>query len=77
MTYGMIISTVVTEPKDAVQMSLGSFFPVFLLSGILWPIQGIPVPLVYLSYVLPTTWGGSIVQSVMTRGWGLDVESVR
>ena len=73
--------------------ALGSFFPVLLLSGIIWPLErsvvhhtleasplhkycSIPVPLIWLSYAMPTTWGAEAMRSVMVRGWGLEKEGV-
>ena len=28
--------------QDAIQLSLGSFYPNLLLSGIIWPLEGMP-----------------------------------
>ena len=77
MTYGIFISTVTTDQVAAIQMALGTFFPILLLSGVLWPVEGIPVPLIYLSYALPTTWGGNVVRSVLIRGWSFGIAAVR
>jgi hypothetical protein len=30
-----------TSERDAVQLTLGSFFPVMIMSGILWPIEAV------------------------------------
>ncbi len=56
MSFGLLISSLVASEVEAVQLSLASFFPSLLLSGILWPLQAIPVGLRYISYILPTTW---------------------
>ena len=76
MTYGMFISTVTDDKIGAIQLALGTFFPVMLLSGVLWPVEGIPVPVIYLSNILPTTWGGNVVRCILVRGWGFDVDQV-
>lgn len=52
-------------------MALGSFFPVLLLSGVLWPLEAIPQGLRYISYGLPTTWAVEAMRSLMLRGWGI------
>jgi hypothetical protein len=44
------------KQADAVQLSLGTFFPSVLLSGILWPIEGMPLFLQYLSKVVRWLW---------------------
>jgi hypothetical protein len=36
---GLMISTLVSDEVGAIQMAMGTFFPVLLLSGILWPLE--------------------------------------
>jgi huntingtin len=42
MCFGFFISAVCDLERTAVQLSLGSFYPSLLLSGVLWPIEGMP-----------------------------------
>lgn len=72
MSFGLCISAFVSEVEEAMQASLGSFFPVFLLSGIIWPIEGMPTWLYYVSQSMPTTWAARTLRSILIRGWGLD-----
>ena len=37
------------------QLSIGSFYPNLLLSGILWPLEGMPPALQYVAKFLPNT----------------------
>ena len=37
------------------QLSIGSFYPNLLLSGILWPLEGMPAALQYVAKFLPNT----------------------
>ena len=37
------------------QLSIGSFYPNLLLSGILWPLEGMPSALQYIAKFLPNT----------------------
>ena len=69
MLYGLVISTVAKEEIHAMQMSLGSFFPVLLLSGVIWPLEAIPSYLRWFSLALPTTWAADCMRSLMLRGW--------
>ena len=39
----------------AMQLSIGSFYPNLLLSGILWPLEGMPPALQYVAKFLPNT----------------------
>lgn len=41
---------------DAIQGSTGIFFPIQLMSGVIWPTQGMPKWVAVISYCLPTTW---------------------
>ena len=76
MLYGLFISTVSPEEAHAMQMALGSFFPVLLLSGVIWPLEAIPTGLNYISMMLPTTWAAEAMRSLMLRGWGIDHRAV-
>lgn len=59
-------------PTDAMNIAMGSFFPFLLLSGVIWPVEGIPMGLRYISYALPTTWAANSMRSIMSRGWGME-----
>jgi ABC-type multidrug transport system permease subunit len=74
--YGLVIAALCQEERQAMQISLGSFFPVLLLSGVIWPLEAIPVPLNYLSLALPTTWAATSGRDIMSRGWGLNEQEV-
>ncbi len=71
MMFGLVIAAAADSEDAANQMVLGTFFPALLLSGVIWPLEAIPVPLNWISTALPTTWAASAMRSVMTRGWGL------
>ena len=57
--------------QDAIQLALGSFYPNLLLSGIIWPLEGMPQVLRYLSYILPQTFACEAMRGILSRGWGL------
>ena len=44
-TIGLIISAVCETQQDATQIALGIFYPNLILSGIIWPIESMPVVL--------------------------------
>jgi len=76
MMYGLVISSLCEEERQAITMALGSFFPALLLSGTLWPVEAIPVPLSWISRALPTTHAANAMRSIMSRGWGMDEQEV-
>ena len=69
MFYGLFLSSICANESECVQYSVGSFFPVILLSGILWPIEAIPGCLQYVAAALPTTWAATALRDVLARGW--------
>ena len=48
-------------------MSLALIFPLFLLSGILWPVISMPVWLQYVSTILPLTDVTTVITSLILR----------
>lgn len=73
---GFVISSLCDEQTSALHLSLGSFFPNMLLSGVLWPLEGMSVYLRYLSYFLPMTHAIDSLRSIFARGWGIDKPEV-
>lgn len=71
MAYGMLISSVCDEETSAVMLSLGSFYPNLLLSGIIWPVEGMPHFIRFISYCLPQTIATEAIRAILSRGWGL------
>lgn len=69
MVYGLWISTVADREVDAIQIAVGTFFPVMVISGVLWPLEGMPVGLRYFSLAFPTTWGVKAMRSILLRGY--------
>jgi ABC-2 type transport system permease protein len=69
---GILLSSLAKREAQAVQFIPFIILPVFLLSGIFWPIQAIPTWLRPFSYLVPPTYAVDAVRSVMLKGWGLD-----
>ena len=65
------MSSICDSEISAIHLSLGSFYPTLLLSGIIWPIEGMTSSWMrYLSYCLPQTYAIEALRSVFARGWG-------
>jgi ABC-type multidrug transport system permease subunit len=45
MCFGFVISAICELERNAIQLALGSFYPTLLLSGVIWPIEGMPTVL--------------------------------
>jgi ABC-2 type transport system permease protein len=71
MAFGILLSSAARTEAQATQMIPLIVLPVFLLSGIFWPFEAIPVWLQPFSYVLPPTYAVDGLRSIMIRGWGV------
>ncbi|KAA0191544.1 hypothetical protein HAZT_HAZT004598, partial [Hyalella azteca] len=71
MTFGYFISVSVEDEMTAFQAAMGVFYPILLLSGIVWPVQGMPIGLQYISYALPQTYACDSIRAILYRGWNL------
>ncbi|KAL0811580.1 hypothetical protein ABMA28_009963 [Loxostege sticticalis] len=71
MCFGFVISAACELERNAIQLALGSFYPTLLLSGVIWPIEGMPFVLRYISLCLPLTLATTSLRSILTRGWPL------
>jgi ABC-2 type transport system permease protein len=67
---GILLSSAARTEAQAVQMLPVIILPVFLLSGIFWPLEAMPFWLRPLSYGLPPTWAAQGLRNIMIRGWG-------
>jgi len=72
MCFGLFVSSKAKSEFQAMQVIMPVTFPVLLLSGILWPIEGIPLILQPVAWALPTSWSAEAFRSIMIRGWGFE-----
>ncbi|KAJ8686912.1 hypothetical protein QAD02_022706 [Eretmocerus hayati] len=68
MCYGFLISVFCTSHTMANFLSTGSFYPLVLLSGSIWPIEGMPTLLQWFSFSLPTTMSSLSLRGIMDKG---------
>ncbi|XP_046993217.1 ABC transporter G family member 20 [Schistocerca americana] len=69
MCFGFVISAICELERNAIQLALGSFYPTLLLSGVIWPVEGMPIVLQYISLGLPLTMATTGLRSMLSRGW--------
>ncbi|MGC4036495.1 MAG: ABC transporter permease [Chitinophagaceae bacterium] len=71
LAFGLLISTVTDSQQTAMFISLtGMFLPTVMLSGFMFPIENMPLPLQIISNVVPAKWFYIIVKNVMIKGAG-------
>jgi len=72
LSLGILISTVSATQQTAMMVSLmGLMLPVILLSGFIFPITSMPLPLQIISNIIPAKWFIIIVKGIMLKGVGL------
>ncbi len=72
LTLGLLISTITGSQQIAMMISLvGMFLPTLMLSGFMFPIENMPVPLQVMSNIVPAKWYYMIVKDVMIKGLGI------
>jgi ABC-2 type transport system permease protein len=74
LSLGLLISSGAESQQSAMFVSLiGMFLPTIMLSGFMFPVENMPLPLRTVSNIVPAKWYFIIVKSVMIKGVGLDV----
>lgn len=72
LSLGILISTIATTQQTAMMASLmGLMLPVILLSGFIFPISSMPLPLQWISNIIPAKWFITIIKGIMLKGTGL------
>ena len=72
LALGIVISTKAPNQRTAMIAALaGLMMPTLLLSGFIFPLDSLPQPLQWLSYVVPARWFLTIVRGIMIKGAGL------
>jgi ABC-2 type transport system permease protein len=73
LAIGLLISVGARTQQAAMTASLmGMMLPTMLLTGFMFPIENMPLPMRLLSNIVPSRWFFIIVKNVMLKGLGLD-----
>lgn len=74
LSLGLLISAAANSQQTALFISLiALFLPTVMLSGFMFPIENMPLPLRTVSNIIPAKWYYSIVKAVMIQGLGIRV----
>lgn len=68
LTLGLMISTIATTQLQAMQMTVFILLPSILLSGFMFPYEGMPVIAQWISEVLPATHFMRLIRGIVLRG---------
>jgi ABC-2 type transport system permease protein len=70
--WGILISALARSQLFAFQMGLvTTFLPAFLLSGFLYAIENMPVPIQIITHVVPARYFVTIVRGIFLKGIGM------
>ncbi len=70
---GVLISSIANSQQTALMLSLFALMmPTILLSGFIFPIANMPLPLRVISNIIPAKWFLIIIKGVMLKGVGLN-----
>ncbi|MFN8251686.1 MAG: ABC transporter permease [Ferruginibacter sp.] len=72
LSLGLLISAAAASQQAAMFISLVALFlPTVMLSGFMFPVENMPLPLRTVSNIVPAKWYYYIVKSVMIKGLGI------
>lgn len=71
LSIGLLLSINAKTQQAAMMGSLmGMMLPTMLLTGFLFPIENMPLPMQWLSNIVPSRWYFIIIKKVMLKGLG-------
>ncbi|CAG9761014.1 unnamed protein product [Ceutorhynchus assimilis] len=76
MCFGFVVACICENERSATYMALGSFLPIVMLCGIIWPIEAMSPYLKWASDFLPLTQATESLRCIIARGWGITVPVV-
>lgn len=68
----MLISVFCDSHTMANFVATGTFYPMIILCGLLWPLEGMPHLLRKLAYLFPFTVPTMAVRNVLEKGWTIE-----
>lgn len=72
LSIGILISTLVSKQEVAILISgMVLMLPTILLSGMLFPIEGMPKAIQYCTYLIPARWYIDAIRVMMIQGLGI------
>jgi ABC-2 type transport system permease protein len=71
---GILVSTIVDDMSSAAMLAmLMSMLPSVFLSGFVFPIRNMPLPLQWLTYIVPARYFLQILRGIYLKGIGMEI----
>ncbi len=72
LSLGILISSITSSQQVAMMISLlALMLPTILLSGFIFPVENMPLPLQMLCHIMPPKYFITIIKSIMLKGNGI------
>ena len=68
LTVGITFSSLAQNQLQAVQLAIFYFLPNILLSGFMFPFQGMPTWAQMIGNLLPLTWFNRLIRGILLEG---------
>nr|XP_018905608.1 PREDICTED: ABC transporter G family member 20 [Bemisia tabaci]XP_018905609.1 PREDICTED: ABC transporter G family member 20 [Bemisia tabaci] len=76
MCFGFFVSCITDSERNATYLAMGSFLPIVMLCGIIWPVEGMHTIVKAISFVLPLTLSTESLRCILARGWEITKPTV-
>nr|QUF59475.1 ATP-binding cassette transporter Abch-like2 [Brachionus angularis] len=72
LSYGLSLASIFHGEETVIQVTLASFYPVLLMSGIIWPLEAQPDWLKnFVSQFLPLTYATDSFRAILEKDWNI------
>ncbi len=71
LSMGLLISTIAQTQFQAIQMAIVTMLPSILMSGFMFPFEGMPKVAQWIAQILPLTHFNEIIRGIVLRGAAL------
>ncbi len=71
LSLGLVVSTIAQTQFQAMQMAIVTMLPSILMSGFMFPFEGMPKAAQWIAQVLPLTHFNEIIRGIVLRGAAL------
>ncbi|ODM92535.1 ABC transporter G family member 23 [Orchesella cincta] len=71
VSLGFLFGSICNEKMDFAIITMASFFPNVFVSGIFWPVEGMPEFVQKVVFIFPCALPSESLRSIISRGWGI------
>ncbi|CAG2109503.1 unnamed protein product, partial [Medioppia subpectinata] len=71
MCFGLLVSAIAENTRTALIIIVGSLMPYLIISGIVWPLEGMDSWVQWVATPMPQTLPVIALRNVIFKGWGL------